>query len=151
MAEAQVSRVSYVAEPGPKSPAPRYPQSPPAMPFLMHPTSPAGAQGQLLPAGGHPSQASSGASSSSQVSSSTFHVLGTTQGNPHPQPSLGPQACLGAHRPPHGAYLPQLWSREGGLGRTPSPWVGNYAVFCLLNQKHALWKGGEGNFVIGFN
>lgn len=50
------------------------------------------------------------------------------------------QAYLGALSPPHWAHLPQMWSREGGLGSTPSPWVGNDALLRLLNQKHSsLW------------
>lgn len=65
------------------------------------------------------------------------------------------QACLGTHHPhfPHPceAYLPQLRAKKGAWVGPPSPWVGNYATFCLPNQKHALGKGGEGNFVIGFN
>lgn len=59
-----------------------------------------------------------------------------------PQPPLPP--------PPWSLSFPAV-SREGGLSRTPSPWEGNYATLCLPNQKHALGKGGEGNFVIGFN
>lgn len=92
---------------------------------------------------------------SQKVSPSVSYTPGTTQGNPHLQPSPGPRPVWELTTPilppPCGAYLPQLRAEKGAWVGPPSPWVGNYATFCLPNQKHALGKGGEGNFVIGFN
>lgn len=59
----------------------------------------------------------------------------------HTTANPGPRGYLGAHNPPLWAYLPQRRAEKGGLGRTPSPWVGNYAVFCLRNQKHSSLEG----------
>lgn len=89
-----------------------------------------------------------------EVSLSVSYTPGTTQGNPHLQPSLDPGLSGNSQPPlPHPceAYLPQLRAEKGAWVGPPSPWEGNYATFCLPNQKHALGKGGEGNFVIGFN
>ena len=59
----------------------------------------------------------------------------------HTTASPRPQAFWAPAIPPTGLIFLSRGAEKGGQGRTPSPWVGNYAVFCLPNQKHSSLDG----------